>query len=406
MYENLDDLDDQELVELESELTEKSDDLLNQFVAVQESIQLDMAALGPKIAAYQDFERGLIGESQFAYAVLAAESVVNTGELTPVLAQENIIRTIGRSLVDLFNRFHQNILNYLDFVQYNVKLFSVQKTRIRKNAAALRMVSGNTAEISIGINKYLCAGEREEPVVDFKEYQKQFTLLTDRFTPFIRATADLLEDDLFSSLKWYKEALVGDLEEWYEDRFFSLETLLGRAQAALAMDKIKDTPTHSEHKTSVLLGCAFLYVRTPKKGTYRAGDFDSLVGASRFFYMHAQRLYKVRFSTIVDGNVRFSVDRRGLEKLMEQAEKLVSESERLLKFSSKLSVYGAALSTDEYDKRKVEEGTNLKDRYKTVQLFNRIASILYDSATTSFTLAQGNIKMACKITEKAIKKLR
>lgn len=242
---------------------------------------------------------------------------------------------------------------------------------------------------------------------DFKEYRQQYALLGSVLEPFLEATTDLTKDDLFSGLKWLKEAVFGDLEEFFDDRFTSLERTVGGLASKIKAHQTRSTGLYREFESPVLLGLAVIHARIPQPSIYKRHDFESTLEAHKYFYMCAKRRMKVRLSTLIDGNIIMEVDKRGLLELMETSEKMIKYVNALSSFSSRLSVDGAfsAASDSFVNRRSATEEYDPQSFYKTMKIYNRISSIIYDSATTGFTLALGNIKQACKIAESGLKKL-
>lgn len=200
--------------------------------------------------------------------------------------------------------------------------------------------------------------------------------------------------------------MIGDLEENFADNFDALARNLIPLQRAIKGHQVKSVATYTEYQSPVMLGLAAVMVRVPKENTYKKGDFDLTFAAHKYFYANVRRLNKVRLSTLIDGSLEFTANKRDLLVLMDQAEALLDSATRLMSFGTRLSQYGAAnMAYDVFEKRKREPGFDPSAIYKTTQITSRISAIIYDSVASGFTLALGNVKQACTVAEKALKKL-
>lgn len=366
----------------------------------------DVRVLETALNIYTDYKEKRITEDQFRYSVFAVESAVfGPNSNMQVIATEGIVGELGKAIGNLFQRVYEGTKNLADHLQYAWKLFTLQRGRIRSLRAKLDRTQTPQVTIRVGITKYLCYGEMERPAEDFKAYFEQFKLLNEVLTPFISTIEKLTDEDLFSSLKWFKEATIGELEDFFNDRFESLERNLGGLGTRLANRQSKSTALYTEYKSPVMLGCATVMVRVPKANTYKRGDFETQYSTHRFFYAHVHRLTKVRLTTLVDGKVEMTVNKRELQQILLMAEALLEEATPLLSYGVRLSEFGSLIQASSVKKRSAEEGFDIRGFYKSVQIYTRISSIIYDSVSSSFTLALGNVKTAARIGELALKKM-
>lgn len=392
----------------DEEASELYDESLAELAVCQESIMKRVHVLETAFQVYSDFKENRISEDQLRYTVFALETAVyGHGNAKPITAvRENILSELGRKIGDIVSATIEGTRTLADHLQYSYKLFTVQGSRIRSIRSKLQSASNNQVNIKVGINKYLCAGEAEKPVKDFKDYVANFKLLHDTLEPLLKAITSLTDEDLFSSLKWIKDGLIGDLEENFADNFDALARNLIPLQRAIKGHQVKSVATYTEYQSPVMLGLAAVMVRVPKENTYKKGDFDLTFAAHKYFYANVRRLNKVRLSTLIDGSLEFNANKRDLLILMDQAEALLDSATRLMSFGTRLSQYGAAnMAYDVFEKRKREPGFDPTAIYKTTQITSRISAIIYDSVASGFTLALGNVKQACTVAEKALKKL-
>ena len=376
---------------------------------VAESLTEQLRMINVLEAIAYDAKNGQINDTQARYVSFALESVFsgNPDELREVLATENIITRIFQAISRLMSNIKDSFKKQIDYMQYSFTFFNLQKGRVRKIRDKLHQTSSSEANIRIGINKYLLHGEHKEEVKDMNEYMNLYLKFTKTMIPFMESVAELTEEDLFSSLKFYKDYIFGEPEDYIRERFNSLEKTLIKASNGLQDKKSVSKSAYVEFDSGTMLGLSRAMVRLPQKNTYSHSDLESMVLAHKFFYMYIDRRTKFNLGTLVSGNVRLNVKKADIEKILNETEALLNKIEALFKFSTQLSHYGAVLSTDYsmYSKREAQEGFDPTSSVKGVQIFARICAIIFDSTSSGYNFSLGNIKQALKISEKAVKQM-
>lgn len=223
--------------------------------------------------------------------------------------------------------------------------------------------------------------------------------------PLASAAADLADEDLFSSLKFYKEYLFGDSEDFFRDRFLALEKNLNNAARGLSGSISKNTPHFTEHASPYLLGLARTVVRYPKKNTYNTRDHDSMLNVHRYFYMYVDRMSKINFGTLLEGSVKLDVSKRDIQDIFKHIESLYEDADKLLRLSVKFSEVGAYADADLNTHRPSEETHDWRGAIQGMRIYTRTCSVILDSVSAAYNFGMGNVKQALSICEKAAKKL-
>lgn len=400
-YETIEEVSDSESDEMES--------LGNELSLISESISESARAIRVLEAIREDYKQGLVTDQQVKYVTFAMESAFSDDPegLKEVLACENILTRIGLAIVRFLSNIKEGIKKQVDYLEYSYTFFNLQRGRVRKLRDLLRASSGKEAEVSVGVNKYLLAGDPKKEVQSMDEYSKLFSKFSGTMTPFMRSIAELLEDDLFSSLKFYKEYITGDPEDFFRERFMSLDRTLTKASTGLLDKKTISKATYVEYDSGVMLGLSRAVVRLPQKNTYKNNDYESLLHAHKFFYMYVDRKTKFNLGTLVSGSVRLTVTKAQIEKILHDTEQVLDAVDTLFKFSSQLSHAGAAMSVNYSDlflKRDPSETYDPNAIVRGMQIFSRVCSILFDSTSSGYVYSLTNIKQALSIAEKAVKR--
>ena len=370
--------------------------------------EMQVRVLENAFMVLEDFEHKKISEEQLRYTVYAMESVAYA-DWTPqhrlVVANENLLTRMFKGIQSLLESIHLATIKVLDAIQYSAHLFSLQKSRIDGIRNQLRQISIKEAPIKVGINKYMVYGEHNEQVESIETYLKQYELLTDSLVPYMEALGSLAEDDLFKIFSFYKEAVFGDPDEFFEDRFFSLERHLHQAVQGVKAHQVRSTSYLAEYKTAPLLGMATLMVRLPKPNSYNRKDYNTLVAAHRYFYMTVERKLKFRLSTLASGNATMTVKAPQVETLLKHSERILKAAEGLNKATVWLSKFGATQSNNFFmDRQERPEGSSIP-LFNVTKIYARCSSIIYEGVATSYLFAIGNIKHANTIAEKADKRM-
>lgn len=354
-----------------------------------------------------DVRNGSISESQAKYVSFALESAFSDSpeELREVLATENIITRIFQGIIKIGSDIKEGIKKQIDYMQYSYTFFNLQKGRIKKIRDALHDRHGRDATVRIGINKYMLYGESKAEIHSMGDYLNHYLQFTKTMTPFMEAIAELTEEDLFSSLKFYKDYIFGEPEDYIRERFNSMERAISKASTGLFDKKTISKSAYVEYDSGTMLGLSRAVVRLPQKNTYTKQDLESMIIAHKYFYMYVDRRTKFNLGTLVSGNSSLDVSRQDIEKILDASEALLIKIDELFKFSTQLSHLGASLNVNYaqmLNKRDVD-GYDPHAVVKGVQIFARICSMIFDSTSSGYNFSLGNIKQALKISEKAVK---
>lgn len=390
---------DENLQNIETDFLEAAQNL------TEESAELKSISVATEsiISAYERYDRREINLSQLRGQVMAAESML-AGHGS-IMASEGLLTNTGEAIGNWLKRIHFSTIKLTDFLQYSIKLFTLQRGRINTLRNRLTYAAAKDATFKVGNNKYLCFGEGNKVASDMQTYMQQFKLVYDVMLPFMKETASLGEDDLFSGLKWYKEAVFGELDDFMTERFTSLERHATAITRGVKGHVAVNKPIYTEYRSPVMLGCADVMVRTPKPGTYKVGDFEDMFAAQQWFYIGIDRKLKLRLSTLIDGSSTYTATKKDLLELLEMADSLLAEVTKLMSFGVRLSNLLGAGQSSSFTDRKVNAQATPSEHYKSVRIYVRISSILYDAVATGFTFTLGNIKQANTIVEKAVKRM-
>ena len=396
-------------LELDNEIEQETEmeNAGNELALIAESLTEKSRMISVLEAIAYDVKQGSISESQAKYVSFALESAFsnNPEELREVLATENIITRIFQSIVKIGSDIKEGIKKQIDYMQYSNTFFNLQKGRIRKIRDALHERSGREANIRIGINKFMLFGESKAEVHSMDEYLKHYLQFTKTMTPFMEAVAELTEEDLFSSLKFYKDYIFGEPEDYIRERFNSMERAIGKASNGLFDKKTLSRSAYVEYDSGTMLGLSRAVVRMPQKNTYSKQDLESMIIAHKYFYMYIDRRTKFNLGTLVSGNLTLDVTKQDIEKILDASEALLVKIDALFKFSTQLSHFGASLNINYaqmLNKRDVD-GYDPHAIIKGVQMFARICAMIFDSTSSGYNFSLGNIKQALKISEKAVR---
>ena len=402
----MDDLELEQEMDDGAPLEEMSNDVHLATEAIRNSLR--MVTVLESIAF--DYKEGSITNHQAKYVSFALESAFSDDReaLKEVLAAENILERIKTAIGRLFHNIKEAIKKQVDYMQYSYTMFNLQKSRIRKLKDKLRSVAGKESEIKIGINKYMMYGDAKHQVQNTDEYVKQYLVFTKTMTPFMEGLVTLTEDDLWSSLKFYRDYIFGNPDDYIKERFDSLEKALNKAAMGLQDRKTASKPQFVEYDSGTMLGLSKVIVRLPQKSTYSKSDIDTMIAAHRYFYMWVDRRPKINLGSLFEGNVKLMVTKSDVEKILDESEKLIVHANELLSFSNQLSHAGAAMSISLPEMINRRESSDIYDPtsiVKGTQIFARICSVIFDSSSSGYNFSLGNIKNALTIAEKAIGKM-
>ena len=386
----------------------KYEALVETMIMESAHTEMQVRVLGNAFMALEDFKHEKISEAQLRYTVYAMESVAYA-DMVPqhrlVVANENILTRMFKGIQSLLESIHLATMKLLDSMQYSLHLFSLQKQRIDSLRNQLHHVSVKEASIKVGINKYMIFGEHGEKVEDTETYLKQYALLATTLVPYMEALGSLAEDDLFKIFTYYKEAVFGDPDDFFMERFFSLERHLHQASQGVKAHMVRSTSYMGEYRTPPLLGMASVLVRLPKPNSYNRRDYKTLVNAHRYFYMTVDRQLKFRLSTLASGNITLTVKAPQIETLLQHSERILKAAEGLNKATVWLSKYGATMSSNYLADREEEPGDSPIPMFNVTKIYFRCSSIIHEGVATSYLFAIGNIKHANAIAEKAVKRM-
>ena len=399
------DLSEDDIENIEANIADISDEI----VVANEQIDNQMNSLRIAVEAYDDFSNKRISFDQMRYSVFAAESALNggIGDNSLVFANEAVLLDRMTSAIsNLMAAIKVSLSKVMDYFQYAFSWFSVQRGKINSLKSQLSQSSGDRAEISIGVNKYMRYGENQSVVRNMNEYNSAYREMCSIMAPFNSAIAELAEDDLFSSMKLVKEGLLGDPEKWFKDRFYSIEGHLQKAISGVSGHVSKRDRKYTEYQSPVLLGLSAVVVRMPEKSQYRSGEYEDMYGVHRYFYAYVDRKVKVKFSTILDGSIDLEVRKGDLIKNLDESLKLVEGALKLASMAARWSNVGSAYDGSAWimSKRKQEEGFN-SDFFETMMFYRRICAMIYDSVSSAYNFSMGNIKQMNRIADKVVAKL-
>lgn len=390
----------------EEDADEHLDTLTEEVVAAVEGLKSDLQVSVIALLAYQEHLQNKISNDQLTSIVLAAEAAAYRDKESyriVISTEAAVIDRLVGAITGLFNRIKVGLQKYIDYMHYDLTYFTFQRGKIRELLNQLNRANFDNVEISVGINKYMQHGKYQETVHDMKTYFQQFKVVVGTMAPFNEALASLSEEDLGSSLKLIGSGLLGDPEEWFKKRFYSVEANLKDAIRGISGSVVKKTPAFVQYSSPIMLGLSSANVRLPNPELYRSGDYEDLFGAHRFFYANVDRLMKFKVSSMIAGSHRYTVNRQDLIKALNGSELLVDSALRLISISNKFSTYGAALNGQLlFEKRKEQEGPSA-EVFETVQFMTRISAIIYDSVPSAFNFSLGNIKQLNRIAERALK---
>ena len=390
---------------LESNIQEADEELK----IANEALDDRFRTLQMAVEAYDDFTNKRISFEQFQYSVFAVESAVYGIENADsiVLATEaNVIDRLTGAIRDIVHAIHVGFQKYIDYLHYSYSWFSLQRGKTVSLRNKLANCHGNQTTVRIGINKYMRHGEHEEVVKSGAEYCQQFHLVCQAMTPFNAAIADLTEDDLFSGLRLIKEALIGDPEEWFSERFYNVLSNIEKASSGISTSVSKRTSSYTERSSPVMLGLSSVITRVPNKEMYKDGSFDSLFASHRYMYAHVDRKMKIRVSTILDGSVSLDLKKSDILRNLDESSKLIEAALKLSSLAARFSNDGGFIdgAGNILQKREREEKWNA-DLFQTMSFYRRICSMIYDSVSSAYNFSMGNIKQMNRIAEKAISQM-
>lgn len=223
--------------------------------------------------------------------------------------------------------------------------------------------------------------------------------------PLLKNAGEFTENDLFSSLKFYKDYIFNEPDDFIMDQFEAMETYLTRAKAGIPLNSGESTPTMAEYSTDPLLGLSRLVVRLPRPNTYKRGNIATILDASRHFYMYVDRQTKINFGTMFEGSVNMSLNKQDITTLLQASRAMIQPASDLLRFATKLSNEGSVGNSNPTQNR---DKTPTHEEYAVIQgmrLYVRSCSIIYDTVSSGYNFTLGNVKQALTICEKAVKRL-
>ena len=405
------------VIDPDGEVDQIQEDSLNELLntAVQEAVMANerIENISERIFVLEgikaDFDKGRITKDQVSYVNLVVESASNITkrEKIDILAAEHIGSRIAEAIGTLFKDLKISLQKYAESVHYFYTLFNLQSSRLRKVESRLSSVRNGKVNIRLGVNKYLLFGEGHRVVSTGDEYVKEFKKTMDVLESFVLSVADLTEDDLFSSIKMIGNYIFSDPEEFFLERFNSLERTLTNAAKGIDGRAEKGFGQYIEYISPVLLGLGKVGVRYPKKSTYGRENYLDAVNASRHFHMYLERESKVHFSTLFSGNTQLEFSKNDIQAMVSQIKRVIHSADRLLSLSNKISEQGAWLSVvgSPSAEREGDSSTDVFSATRSGRIVSRISLILVECTAASYNFTLGNIKQALTISEKAIEKL-
>lgn len=383
------DIAEEEIGEMEGELTE-----------VLESIENDFRMVEILEAIAYDAKEGKITDEQARYARFALESMNETS--STIVATEHIGTRIIEVIVNIYNRIRVSFRKLLDYLQYMLTYFNLQSGRIRKLENAVRSTHGQFATISVGLNKYMEYGRNSDYVIDMKTYMEQYRYFTEIAGGLVESAANLTEEDLGSTIDFYKEYIFGDPEDFFKTRFLSLKRNIDKAKSKFKAKPSKSTATYAEYVSEPMLGTGTVLVRFPKENSYKLSDYGSLLDAHHYFYMSVRRKKNVDLRKIVSGSIKLDVSKKDVEEIVKLSEGLLTKADNLLKMSVAFSHLFAMTEANIHRHIDNERAPNIRDSIRGMRIYLRICSIIYDTVSTGYSISLGNIKQSLSICEKAV----
>ena len=407
-----------------SDVLEFDDEDSSQIAVMEEAVQTLQQELGPlfntlsdnveRIAVlesiYYDYKENHITPEQTRYVTFALESVWDLRNPDKVfnsttIATEHMGDRIIEAIVDIFKSVKLSLAKLADYLQYSFSLFSIQKKRISSIKRKLAECSTGTAHIKVGMNKYMAYGEHGTAIVNMKEYVAQYQKASEVLASVLGSAAELAEEDLFSGLEYMKEYIFGEPEDFFRDRFTSLENCLNDAKRGMSSMQVNQNPRYEEYVSPYMLGMSRAVVRFPKKSTYKISDYESMLSTHHYFYMCIDRKLKFKLGSIFSGSERFETTKRDVDQLLKASETLFLQAEKLLKLSVRFSNEGAVFDQNILAHRGAEQGFDLRGAVRGMRIYTRTCSIIYDTVSSGYNYGIGNVKQALTICEKTVAKL-
>ena len=397
-YDALDDLNF-EIAHHEAALN----DVQPEMRLVMESFQQQLKALDVLSQVYSDYKASRISGDQARYACFAVESAANLPSTSTTIAVEHIGNRIVEMLASIAHAVYETTKKAMDYIQYHYTLFNLQSSRAKRLASKLYGVSDGAVTVKVSCNKYLMYGEHKTKVASGDEYVKLFNEMIKVMVPFTKAVGGLAEDDLFSSLKFYKDYLFNDPEDFIVDQFNNMEHYTDMAKQGISGKIIDQDPNFVEYGTDAMLGLTRVVVRQPRKNLYKKSDPRTLITVHRNFYMYADRLTKVNLGSLVAGSLRLDFSKKQISQLIEGSQSLIEQANNLLKMSVRFSNDGAATGEHFLQNREKEDMQELWGTIQGMRFYSRTCSMIYDSVSSTYNYSLGSIKQGLEISERALK---
>lgn len=305
-----------------------------------------------------------------------------------------------------FYNLKTSISKMVDSVQYMNTLFNMQTPRLNTVRRAIDSVSNSGSfNINVGNTKYTTYGN-DIRITDVKTYIDQFASMSKIMSNFNASINTLAEDDLFITLKLFKDLALLRREEFFEERFKSLHETVDKAIKTTKLKLDESKPVYEIYASDIMLGMSQLVIYTPKSNTYDYNDYESLFHATRHFYMYVDRVDKLRISTLISGSDKWNITKKDAKSIITDAEELLKATNLLLGITTRLSTLFATnkwASAYIGNYRGNDEDLDFLAITRAGRIVNRTSAMLYDSVSSSYNFSMGNVKKALSICESYVK---
>lgn len=375
-----------------------------------ESFKYDLNILTVALEAARDYSSKTITLDQFGQFVFCAEAAAYGFSTTEGRIPSNELAVVDRfvgAITEIWKRITWGVQKSLDFTHQFMIFFSLLDGEVSKLQVKLKDVSqSRSVTVKLHKNKYMLHGEHETAVKSMTEYLSLYKQFASVMPAFNEGIAKLAKEDLFSQLRILKEAAIGDPEEYFIERYFSVRKNLQEMQRGLGAFKRKTTQNYAEYETPYMLGLTSAVVRLPHAENVNSKDYDSVFAASKYLYSCMNRKSKIQFSSILAGNMTLDVSKSDVEKLLAMTHEVAQSVNPLKSLTVQLSAFSGVTASklEIYNKRRHEEGFSLSSIFETMGLHMRVVALMYDSISGAFNFSRGNAKQAVRIAKAFIEK--
>jgi hypothetical protein len=398
------------LLEQEMAALESLNDFRADFTHMERACEVMMALESiyttvPVNGTYSDRDLQML---QIASEMAVTGTVTEASDIYGlVLSQEGFLDRVGKAIAGLWHAIKVNFAKIVDNIHYYNTYFNTQRGRVRKVKDQLHGIpSSARVQFKHHSTKYMLHGTHATAVSSFAEYVKQFQYLTGVLEPFLDGSNDLADDDLFTGLDHFKAVMSLNAEEYFTDRFKSLNRTLGGIASKTKAKASETTPVYIEYESEIMLGLGYVSLTIPNPKSYDLKEYRSLVDAHKHFYMFIDRQKKIDMARMFRGEVEWEATAKDVSSLLDDIEHLCNTATKLLNIATKWSVRlvtpDGAYSISSY---RAKEENPLSQAFAATRIMNRISGMLYDTVASGYTYGMGNVKTGLSVAETAVKRL-